>query len=122
LQSRPAGPDLRLLGRGGPILAPPAGVRSEFRPRQVRLLDIKISSGVPIAARSYKNRKGHVRKSTGAIEPSTICRQAGSSERAPERVVGTKTVRSFAARRDRPCLACACADRVPDLVKGMFDP
>src|SRR5262245_25584827 len=86
------------------------------------LLDSKISNSVPIAARSSKNRKGHVRKSTGAIEPSTICRQAGRSERAPERVVGTKTVRSFAARRDRQGLACELADLVHNLVKGLFDP
>src|SRR5262245_8539246 len=47
---------------------------------------------------------------------------AGRSERAQERVVGAKTVRSFAARRDRPGLACKLADLVHNLVKGLFDP
>src|SRR5215813_12992577 len=42
--------------------------------------------------------------------------------RAPERLVGAKTVRSFAARRDRPGLACDLADLVHNLVKGLFDP
>jgi len=36
--------------------------------------------------------------------------------------VGAKTVRSFAARRDRPGLACELADLVHNLVKGLFDP
>src|SRR5262249_51470796 len=49
----------------------PAGVRSEFRHAQVRLRASKISNSVRIAARSSKNRKGHVRKSNGTIEPST---------------------------------------------------
>jgi hypothetical protein len=83
--------ELASMGRCCAILAPPAfGLSST-----VRLLDTKISNSVRIAARSSKNRKGHVRKSTGTIEPSTICRQAGRSERAPERVLGTKTVRSL---------------------------
>src|SRR5215471_19696499 len=47
---------------------------------------------------------------------------AGRSERAQERVVGTKTVRSFAAGRDRPGLACDLADLVHNLVKDLFDP
>ena len=36
--------------------------------------------------------------------------------------MGTKTVRSFSARRDRPGLACELADLVHNLVKGLFDP
>jgi len=36
--------------------------------------------------------------------------------------VATKTVPSFAARRDRPGLACELADLVHNLVKGLFDP
>ena len=36
--------------------------------------------------------------------------------------MATKTVPSFAARRDRPGLACELADLVHNLVKGLFDP
>src|SRR5262245_44080910 len=64
--------------------APAAGAWSEFRHAQVRFLDSKISNSVRIAARSSKNRKGHGRKSTGTIEPSTICHRAGRSESTGE--------------------------------------
>jgi hypothetical protein len=36
--------------------------------------------------------------------------------------VSTKTVRSFAARRETPVVACELADLVHNLVKGLFDP
>ena len=36
--------------------------------------------------------------------------------------MGRKTVRSLAASRDRPGLACELADLVHNLVKGLFDP
>src|SRR5262249_5065055 len=67
--------NFRRLGRYCAILAPPAGVRSEFRHAQVMLLDSKISNSVQIAARSSKNRKGDVRKNTGdlAIDDQRGC-------------------------------------------------
>jgi len=79
---------------------------------------------VRIAARSSKNEKGHVRKSTGTIE--TIGDMPAGKKigrrKAPEKVMGRKTVRSLAARRDTPGLACDLADLVHNLVKGLFDP
>jgi len=36
--------------------------------------------------------------------------------------VSTKTVRSFAARRETPVVACELADLVHNLVKALFDP
>src|SRR5262249_57866748 len=42
--------------------------------------------------------------------------------KAPEKVMGRKTVRSLAARRDTPGLACDLADLVHNLVKRLFDP
>jgi len=79
---------------------------------------------VRLAAKSSKNGKGHVRKSTGTIE--TIGDMPAGKKirrrKAPEKVMGRKTVRSLAARRDTPGLACDLADLVHNLVKDLFDP
>src|SRR5262249_49996442 len=77
-----------------------------------------------IAARSSKSGKGHVRKSNGTIE-TIVDMPAGKKIRrrkAPEKGMGRKTVRSLAARRDTPGLACGLADLLHHPVQRLFDP